>query len=255
MKQKKNGHLIVLFVIIVSSILLSSIAKQDEGIPLKDYQITFKFLHKLGDEPVEFDTIKYVNTFGNKYSVATLKYFISNITLHKADGKSFLFDEDHYVDALDNSTISYTPIEMVPEGAYSQISFVFGLEADKNKTGRFVNPPKNRMEWPEGMGGGYHFMKLEGKYDSGKLIKSFQAHSGPLDGRPYYFYVTLKGSSFTIDGKDKEIEIIMDINKWWINPHTLDLNNITSIMGNHSVQQQLKENGADVFSVGSINNH
>ena len=98
-------------------------------------------------------------------------------------------------------------------------------------------------------------MKLEGKHISGKLIKSYQAHTGPLDGRPYYFYVMLKGSSFTIDGKDKVIEINMDINRWWINPNTLDLNDITSIMGNHGIQQQLKENGADVFSIGSIHNY
>lgn len=233
-------------------VLFTSFTKKDEGANIGKTQVTFKFVHKVRIEIVEFDTIKYVNAFGNKYSVATLNYFVSNITLHGEDGNSLLFDEAHYVDATDPSTIIYSPTTMVPDGIYSYISFVFGLEGVKNKTGRFLNPPMNRMEWPIGMGGGYHYMKLEGKFYSGDLEDSFQAHSGPLDKKPYYFDVVLPESSFTVDGQDFTIEINMDIDKWWKNPHTLDLDNITSIMGNHSIQQQLKENGADVFTIGSI---
>lgn len=96
-------------------------------------------------------------------------------------------------------------------------------------------------------------MKLEGKIDSGGEIANFQAHSGKLYDTPHFLRVSLRNSSFTVDQKGIIIQIVMDINNWWKNPHTFDLNDITAIMDNGPVQQQLMENGADVFTIGSIN--
>jgi hypothetical protein len=48
------------------------------------------------------------------------------------------------------------------------------------------------------------------------------------------------------------LTVKMDINKWFESPNTLDLNDITSIMGNQPMQEKIKANGADVFSVESI---
>jgi len=172
--------------------------------------------------------------------------------LHKPGGETVLFDEEHYVDATDNSTTSYTPADKVFEGTYTGISFVIGLDTAKNVSWRFLNPPENRMEWPIGMGGGYHYLKLEGKFESDARVNSFQAHSGQLMGIPYLINVNLPGSSFTVEGQNIVVQIIMDINKWWDNPNTIDLNNITSIMGNSTIQLQLMENGTDVFSIGKI---
>ncbi len=223
-------------------ILFLSSCEKDEN------QITFEFIHRVGTETLEFDTIRYVNAYGNTFSVVTLKYFISNIILQKTDGGSLLIDEEHYIDASDNTTTSFIPLLKIPVGTYSRISFVFGLDTLKNVSGWFTNPPESKMEWPLGMGGGYHYLKLEGKLNATGLIKSYQAHMGQLKGMPYYISVDLPESSFNIDGDDVNIQIIMDINKWWVNPNTLDLNDITGIMGNGSIQQQLKENGNDVFS-------
>lgn len=240
---------IALIVIIAFYFIVSMFTKYEDDITEDEYQVTFNFIHKVGDETMEFDTIRYFNEFGNKYSVATLKYFISDITFHKPDGETFIFDEEHYVDAVDKTTLSFIPTSKVPSGMYSHVSFIFGLDTTKNVTGRYPNPPENKMEWPVVMGGGYHYLKLEGKFDSSGLIKSFQAHSGQLNGAPNFIVITDSVSSFVVGGNDVVIQIVMDINKMWINPNTLDLNDISSIMGNSTIQQQLKENGADIFSV------
>ena len=251
--MKRTDRLCVaLIVIIVFNIIVSSCKKDKGDITADEYQVTFNFIHKVGVETVEFDTIRYINALGNNYSIATLKYVVSNITLHKPGGAILLFDEEHYVDATNITTFSFIPASKVPAGTYSQVSFIFGLDTTKNITGWFLNPPESHMEWPVLMGGGYHYLKLEGKYDSSGLIKSYQAHTGQSMGTPYFIQVTLPESSFTVDGQNVVIQIIMGINKWWVNPNTLDLNKITSIMGNSTIQLQLKENGADVFFVGAI---
>jgi hypothetical protein len=233
-------------------VTLSSSCKKKDDAAAAQYQVSFYFAHKVGSESLQFDTIRYINAFGNHYSIATLKYFISNITLHKSGGGTLIYDEEHYVDATDSSTFIFIPADKIPPGNYSGISFIYGLDTIKNVTGRFLNPPESEMEWPVPMGGGYHYMKLEGKHDSSGVIKNYQAHTGQLMGIPYFINVTLPASSFTITGQGAEVRIVMDINEWWMNPNILDLNDITGIMGNGFFQQQLKENGADVFSVGSI---
>lgn len=223
----------------------------DDPQPVNKVQLNFAFSHRVGTSAVNYDVISYQNDAGNNYSVVTLKYFISDIRLHKADGSSFLIDEEHYIDGTDGTTMIFTPDTKVPEGDYSGISFVYGLNEEKNITGAYPNPPESNMEWPIPLGGGYHYMKLEGKIDSAGTIKNFQAHTGATMGVPYFVEMELASSGFTA-AEGKIITIGMDINKWWNSPHTLDLNDITMIMGNPDMQELMQDNAADVFYLESI---
>jgi hypothetical protein len=196
--------------------------------------------------------IQYFNAFGNNYSVITLKYFVSDFRFYKADGGVVFVDEAFYIDAADATTMTFIPLSKLPLGDYNSVSFVFGLDSVKNISGAFPNPPENAMEWPAPMGGGYHYMKLEGKVDSSGVINNYQAHTGPTMGNSNFINVMLPASSFQADKEDLHLTIVMDINKWWKNPNTLDLNQITGIMGNQDMQVKMHDNGHDVFSVLSI---
>jgi hypothetical protein len=237
---------------IISAAIVSSCKKQGDEISPVAYQVRFLFSYKVGSYPLKFDTIRYFNEFGNKYSVITLKYFISKIALHRTDGGILLFNEDNYIDASDTSTLTFVPSGKATPGMYTSINFNFGLDSLENVTGCFLNPPENKMEWPPDIGGGYHYMKLEGKFDSAGVIKNYQCHTGQLMGVPYYIKISLP-VTFSVRDHDVTIQIIMDINEWWKNPNTLDLNNVTEIMMNPVYQRYIQENGADVFSVGAIN--
>jgi len=219
-----------------------------------DVGLKFYFNQRVGVAPLYFDSLVYQNAFGNVYSVATLKYFISDITLHNADGTEVLIDEEHYVDARDNDTKTFTPASKIPAGTYTSISFIFGLNEAKNVAGRYPNPPENNMEWPPAMGTGYHYMKLEGKIkvDSTGTTQNYQAHTGPSMGNAYYIEVEVPLNFTFNSGDEKIVSIAMDVNKWWNNPNEIDLNNITSIMGNQEIQQQLHDNGADVFYLEGV---
>ena len=245
--------LLMFTALILSGALIFNACKKDKDVQInpvdKDATVMFTLNHNVDGEQLVFDNIQYQNAVGNDYSVATLKYFISNITFHNTDGSSFLIDEEHYVDASDANTLNFLPDVKIPEGKYSSISFIFGLDTLKNKDGRYLNPPESNMEWPPAMGQGYHYMKLEGKIDSSGTIKNFQAHTGQSMGNPYFIEVNLPNSTFTADGGSFEISFSMNINKWWENPNELDLNVMTSMMGNQTLQQKLHENGNDVFSV------
>jgi len=231
--------LIFLFVVVFSA------CKKDEN---TEIQLSFTFNHTVDGAAVEFDQIKYSNAFGNEYSVSTLKYFVSDITMHSNEGTSITFNDVHYVDARDNSTLTYNLPAKVPAGNYTSVSFIYGIDSVKNQTGLFPNPPESLMEWPLAMGGGYHYMKLEGKFDSTGMVKNFQAHTGPTMGNANYFEVMLTDSPFNCSCENVNVAINMNINNWWVNPNMLDLNTMSGIMGNQQMQIKLKENGNDVFT-------
>ena len=234
---------------LLAAVALSS-CKKDENETAPDVQIIIDLLHYIDNEELELNNIKYTNAFGNQYSVARLQYFISDFRLEKSDGTEVFIDEEFYVDGSLESSMTLTPGTVIPAGDYSSVSFIFGLSAAKNTPGRFPNPPENNMEWPPALGSGYHYMKLEGKVDSAGVINNFQAHTGPTHGNQNFIEIELQGSSFTASESAVNLSIKMDINKWWVSPHTFDLNKMTMVMGNQEVQQKLHDNGLDVFSFG-----
>ncbi|HRY99281.1 MAG TPA: hypothetical protein P5550_09535, partial [Bacteroidales bacterium] len=127
--------------------------------------------------------------------------------------------------------------------------------------------PERDMFWPVWLGGGYHYMKLNGKWKRpDDFVASFDYHLGI--GQIYASNVIvvdsitgfvdnsvrvgLPASSFTItDGGTTEMDIVMNIEEWFREPHVIDLNAIGGYtMQNQEVMQQIRENAANVFTLG-----
>lgn len=197
----------------------------------------------------------YVNAAGNHFGVTRLSYFVSDVTLTTTDGTTITAAGAHYVD---HDTASTRLIELpVDAGALelASISFVMGLPPALNVTGAFSSPPESLMEWPVMMGGGYHYMKLEGRYiDAAGEPFNFMAHSGALRGTDYSFPVELDAHGVTIGEGDVTLTVAMNVEEWFTNPNDWDLNDyfnatMHGIMGNAAAQASLQENGAGVFTL------
>ncbi len=232
-------------------------------------KLNLYFTHLADGSTLEFDTLKYLNAAGNPYLVSEIQYFISDVTVYRDDGTAFLLDsgEDiHYVDTDLPDTWNYALPDDIEPGTYDSISFTFGINEEKNKSQLFVNPPESNMFWPELLNGGYHYMKLNGKWKSaGDTIRPFNFHMGI--GQVYdtltgvitdfvqnYFRVSLPASGFTIEpGKTVSFEVRMDVQQWFENPHVYDLNYWGGkMMQNQAALQTAKENGHNVFSVQKL---
>ncbi len=243
---------LTILVLIVALATLGS-CKKDETEPVEtgNTTVSMTFTHQVDGQPVVFDTIIYQNALGQHYSIKTIKYFISRLTFHRAGKPDWVLKDIHYVDRTIPETMTYMFKDKIPEGTYTGISMVYGLVKEDNISYRFTDPPESLMEWPEVMGGGYHYMKLEGQYiDSTGNKNFFNFHAGGLDKEEYEIHIDFINSGFTVNDGNLDLELVMEIQNWFKNPVNWDFDYFgPAIMGNHEAQQTIQKNGHDVFSI------
>jgi len=184
MSYWKNYPLDTATLIVLGGLLLVFGSCKKTTVPESTGHMVVTFQHSVGQQPLEYDTIKYVNAAGNPYMVTNIQYFISDIYLHKANGDSVLLNKEnniHYIDTDLPDTWIWHLKESIPVGQYSAISFTFGLNEKENISLRFVNPPESNMFWPEYLGGGYHYMKLNGKWRDTANLSGLLTSTSALD--------------------------------------------------------------------------
>ena len=157
-----------------------------------------------------------------------------------------------FVNTDDPSTLTKTICNL--PGLCSGVSFRLGFSSETNIDNYYINSPNNfhsSMAWPNSNGtnialqGGYHYMKLEGKYINLVDGESFyNIHTGPINAED----LSILFSQFNFN-PSLSISIDMNVNNWYNNP-TYDMNIFGSaIMGNLDAQINLSANVLDVFFV------
>ena len=229
--------------LITAFALTFSSCKKDEPI---ETNLKVNFSQTVDGFLLEKDNIQYTNVEGQNYSVKKLWYIISDITLHAEDGTYNLIKEVHFINIDNPSTLSFT-VNDLENNNYTSISYTFGLDTTKNISNLYVNEDfHTTMFWPEPMGGGYHYMKLEGNFTNDTTF--YNTHTGGTMGMDYSFNHTDVISLITNETtSEANISINMEVNNWYQNPNSITLST-DGIMGNMTMQMQIKQNGTDVFS-------
>jgi hypothetical protein len=269
MKVKVRFFLKILFLILLLNYLPGCKKDDKTTPPSPSGKIIFSINHQVNGQPLTENDLIYTNATGNEYLITEVKYFISDITFYRHDGsKKVIGDwkDIFYVDENIPETKKMRFYDNIPAGTYDSINFVFGISVQKNKSFMYVNPPEVDMFWPEVLGGGYHYMMINGKWkDTTEVNQPFNFHLGI--GQLYhgnttnvdsiyafvqnYFMVQLPGSGFTLNDQDTlTFNLSMNIEKWFENPYLFDFNYWGgAIMQNQPAMQIAKENGWDVFSI------
>ena len=232
--------------------------------------LVIRFENKVDTLPFIVDSAIYVNASGNAYKVTDLQYFVSDITLHRTDGAKFVIQKDngiHYIDARIPSTLTWLINTSMPWGNFDSVSFTFGINEVKNYSNRFPNPPERDMNWPDVLGGGYHYMKMNilwGKtaqwipYPFNFHIGIGQIYSGnvinPDSITAYvqnYFDVNLSKSDFSVEESHVKYMVIrMNVNKWFTGNNQFDFSKYpNTMMQKQYMMNNACLNGREAFSV------
>ena len=210
--------------------------------------------------PLVMDSLCYTNMAGNQYLVTEIQWFISKITLVGEQGDENELGKVFYIDTNipESQTLATASI---PCKKYIAMRFTFGLDKEDNVTGAFPNPPESNMFWPDPLGGGYHYMKLNGRYlDENGNLAPMNIHLGIGQNEDHtvfyqnYFTVELPLELTLQENVPNVINLDMNLDNWFCNPHLYDITAFGSaIMQNQEAQETLKENGHNVFSIKTNN--
>jgi hypothetical protein len=236
--------------------------------PKETAEISLNLGYEINGKPLVTDTLYYENEAGNQFLITEIQWFLSNIELKNEVGDWIMLHQPGLADTLDISRVYYIDTD-IPEsqtlhsspvevGHYTAIRFTFGLDESDNQTGLFTNPPESEMFWPDMLGGGYHYMKLNGKY------LNTEGHLAPLaihlgigqneDCTEFYqnYFIVELPIDFTVKANtENQLDLTMVIDNWFRNPHTIDFDEFGShIMQNQTAQRLLSGNGKDVFKIG-----
>lgn len=215
------------------------------------------------------DSLCYVNEAGNQFLITEIQWFLSDIQLLDQNGDWHALKQRGATDSIAELTESIFYIDTdipesqtlhgkkIPVGHYTALRFTFGLDEDDNQSGLFNDPPESEMFWPDVLGGGYHYMKLNGKYvGSEGRLKPMAIHLGIGQNQDCtefyqnYFIVELPIDFDVKANTENQLDLTMVVDNWFRNPNTIDLNEFGShIMQNQTAQRLLNGNGKDVFRI------
>lgn len=226
--------------------------------------LVLNFAIQEDNQSVTYHEMRYVNEAGNHFQIDEVRFFISDVRLVDDQGKRIPIvnsDGIHYFDSEILSSATWKIDDELAAGVYDSIVFVFGLPPEKNVTGWFVNAPEINMAWPDVLGGGYHYMQINGKWlASNDSVRPFNLHTGI--GQIYEnnevvcfvdnsFEVKLPLNRLEISGDKKSFRtLVMNVGNWMRSPNVYDFDEWGgAIMQNQDAQQVLRENAHDVFTV------
>jgi len=230
--------------------------------------LTISFTHDWDNTPVtnaNFNTIQYTNANGDELSIERLRYLISDITFHKADGTFKIVKGHILVDVSDNETLNnklffdLSQSLPLPVGEYTNVSFTFGFDNNDNYE-NYIDLNSASFNVPEMLGGGYHFMQFDGKFiNSASEEQGFNYHAIRAVDNSDPQNLVFEDTFFNVDlgpvtvTNNTTMEIKMNIAEWFKNPINWDLNQLNQmLMPNFNAQVIMNQNGQNVFSLGDV---
>jgi hypothetical protein len=239
--------------------------------------VRLSFEHHWDNSPIIIDdkdvtNFPYTNAAGNQLRFTNLEYFISDLRFSGLDEP---FKHPQNIRYINNDSAHRIILltYQIPVGSYNKIHFMFGLKPVDNKSNSLPN--YQNMSWPDNMGGGYHYMKIDGFFiDREGKREGFGLHLGSWYGITRYEHVWgVDGTglpiivdstpvrerfnhNFAVEvNREFKVEahkittvdpIIMDVKQWMQEPNILDFNVIgdkNDVMSNRETLEKLMLNG------------
>ena len=183
---------------------------------LKSLRIEFR--HVIDSERMQLGS-SYKNSFGEEYTIKTFKYYISNISLKTAEGKTIQLKGSHLIDEADS--ISKVVFIQVPKAKFRQLSFLVGVDSIYNVSGTQTGDldPLKGMFWT--WNSGYIMAKLEASSPSSSAVNNkVEYHIGGYKASQK----TSRKVVLMLPQSDlNEINIEANANRWFDGKHELKI--------------------------------
>jgi hypothetical protein len=222
--------------------------KKHESFVLPEYtKAKFTVSTKCDASDIFTDSLININSSGNIYSIHTVNFYISNIKLKRDDDSIYTSNKIIYIDPLLSLKNNFY-LDSIPVGNYTEISYNIGIDAIRNKDYSLTSTLDNlNMAWPTAMGGGYHFLKMEGHYlDTLNISQGYAVHLGKNEN-----LITINQNLALKQRNDNhEYSMIFNLNEVFANPNKYDLNIENNYTMSDSIAMlKIKNNIKDAFNI------
>ncbi|MFT3909222.1 MAG: hypothetical protein QM737_07315 [Ferruginibacter sp.] len=189
--------------------------------------LSVEFDNIAGADDLLLNTGTYTNASGETFSVSKLKYFVSNFSLIKTDGSKYIVPQDSCYFLIDESDeTTHEPILNVPEGEYTSISFVLGVDSLRStldidhRTG-VLDPATLAADMYFDQNSGYIFFNMEGNSPAA-VAGNYIYHVGGYGGasaptinniKTITLDLTSRGTPKVQAGKETNIHLMVDVLK------------------------------------------
>jgi hypothetical protein len=220
----------------------------NETAPLK---ISFRLMNE--GQPLN-TTDEYVNSSGERYTVRTFKFFVSNIRLRSASATSAEKESYHLVDLA--SAESKEINASFNKGSYNTIEFMLGVDSTRNVSGAQTGAldPATGMFWTWNTG--YIFAKLEGNSPvSTAPSQAITYHIGGFrtgENAIRTISLPMPAGKPLVVGSTTQLLLDVDLAHWFMHQHTISIAATPSIMTPGGVSLKIADNYAGMFSVLNV---
>lgn len=248
---------------ILGFVALLSCESNDDSPAIQNVSPQFSFTQHWDGQSIanpDYEITEYTNANGEALTLSKLVYLISDVTFTNSDGEIFEATDYNLIDARNGTGTTFTPNIQIPEGTYT-VSFTYGFDDEDNLDGAYpdLNVADGSWNVPVPLGGGYHYMRLEGEYtNTSDELVAFQFHNIRAN-RPNETPVFTQDTSIQVDlgeiniTANTDIEVQMNVAEWFKNPNQWDLNVLFEVlMPNYDAQIMMNENGQNVFGLGEV---
>lgn len=219
--------------------------------------VKITFINVVKKEPMVLGEVKYINPFGETYSINKFKYYISNVAMQTSSGYISEKESCYLINQVDSASLSFSfPL---PAGTYNSLSFLLGVDSLHNVSGAQTDAldPVNDMFWT--WNSGYVMAKMEGASSASSFNNVFEFHIGGFAGvNNVLKNIKLKlvpQPLLITENKTSEIIIECDANTWWQKPNDIKISAHPNISSPGLLAKKVSDNYIKMFKVKEIINN
>jgi len=221
-------------------------------------QVQLEISHIVAGLPMQLQTASYTNAAGDTFNITLFRYYLSNFSLTAADGRKIALPPAYFLVSEDSAASKKMLLPPCPEGEYTQLSFMIGVDSVLN----FSGPQNGALDPLYGMfwtwNSGYIMAKLEGTSPSSHLPNHMlQFHIGGYRA-PHVtqrmITLTLPSPLLTGPRYKPRITLQADAMAWFNGPNQVNFRQLPGFMTPGTAADRIADNYQHMFSVKKIVN-
>lgn len=245
---------LAIFAALITGILFVASCTPDEP-KAETGTVTLEFEHIFDGDAFALGN-DYTTSNGDIITPSTFRYYVSNIVLLNDDGSStYEVPNSYSIVDIDVEESLELDITDVPNGEYSKVNFILGVDSTANVSGAQEGAldQANGLFWS--WNNGYIFLKLEGRTSNSTDITY---HIGGFRWNANNIKTieasVPTGSMINVNGSESTVHYMVDVAEFFKNPVDFDVEATPNVVMPNANSVIISENYADMHMIHHVHN-